>query len=69
MNYIAFLYKTSNQPIIELINQLFVIFEFDSGKVVRSMTWFQTSHYDQFVNNNYIRIHFKSWLNRLKWFR
>ena len=27
MNYIAFLYNTSNQPIIELINQLFVILE------------------------------------------
>ena len=27
INYIAFLYNTSNQPIIELINQLFVIFE------------------------------------------
>ena len=29
------------------------------------MTWFQTSHYNQFVNDNYVRIHFKSWLNRL----
>ena len=27
MNYIAFLYNTSNQRIIELINQLFVILE------------------------------------------
>ena len=39
--------------------------KFDSGTVVRSMTLFQTSHYNQLVNNNYIRIHFKSWLNRL----
>ena len=39
--------------------------KFDSSTVVRSMTLFQTSHYNQLVNNNYIRIHFKSWLNRL----
>ncbi|CAH3018387.1 unnamed protein product [Porites evermanni] len=39
--------------------------KFNSGTVVLSMTWFQTSHYNQLVNNIYIRIHFKSWLNRL----
>ena len=27
INYVAFLYKTFNQPVIELINQFFVIFE------------------------------------------